>query len=278
MFNSLGMNSKVLFITATSRGFGKIWAEAALKRGDRVIAAARNIDSLKDLAAQYKDLILPLQLDVTDRDACFEAVNQGWKHFGQLDVVINVAGFSLYGAIEETSEREARTQLETNLFGALWVTQAALPIMREQKRGHIIQISSIGGVTTFPTLGLYHASKWGLEAFSETLAAEVKDFGIKVTIVEPGIYETGPDEAHPVQDKVIEAYNEMKQALYAQFTAKKGDPLATTALMLRIIDEENPPLRVFLGTQPYPMVTKKYAERLETWKEWKDVSDAAQGI
>lgn len=271
------MDSKVLFITATSRGFGRIWAEAALKRGDKVIAAARDINTLNDLVAIYKDAILPVQLDVTDRERCFVAMNEGWKHFGRIDVVINVAGFSLYGTIEECSEREAREQLETNLFGALWVTQAALPIMRAQNSGHIIQISSIGGVTTFPTLGLYGASKWGLEAFSETLAHEVKEFGIKVTLVEPGIYETGPDGDHPVQDNVIEAYDGVRKALYAQFSGKKGDPLATIPLMLKIIDAENPPLRLFLGTSPYPVVTRQYAGRLKTWEEWKDESDQAQG-
>jgi NAD(P)-dependent dehydrogenase (short-subunit alcohol dehydrogenase family) len=269
--------SKVLFITATSGGFGRIWAEAALKRGDRVIATARNIADIDELVAKYKDAILPVQLDVTDKEAGFAAIQQGWKHFGRIDVVLNVAGFSLYGAVEEATEFEARTQLETNFFGPFWITQAALPIMRMQGGGHIIQVSSIGGVVTFPTLGLYHASKWALEALSETLAQEVKAFGIDVTIIEPGVYETSPDEKPVVQERVIGAYDEVRNRLYSQFGAKKGDPHATADILLKIIDEPNPPLRLFLGTLPYAVVTGRYQERLQTWEKWKAESDAAQG-
>ena len=268
---------KIIFITAASRGFGRIWTEAALKKGHKVIATARNIASLDDLVANYGDAVLALQLDVTDRKTAFAAVAQGREHFGGLDVVINVAGFSLYGTIEETTEQEARSQLETNLFGPLWVTQAALPIMRAQHAGHIIQVSSVGGVVTFPTLGLYHASKWGLEAFSETLAQEVKDFGIKVTLIEPGLYETSKDENPPVQENIIKAYDPVRAALYQQLQSKKGDPYATTDLILSIIEDKDPPLRLFLGHLPYPLVTRQYEERLKTWTTWKDAFDAAQG-
>ena len=143
-------NSKVWFITGVSRGFGRIWAEAALQRGDRVAATARHKDSLKEIIAKYGDKVFAAELDVTHRDACFAAVNAAKEHFGRLDVVVNNAGYGQFGAIEELSEKEARDQIETNLFGALWVTQAALPIMRAQHSGHILQVSSIGGVTTFP--------------------------------------------------------------------------------------------------------------------------------
>src|SRR3954469_23083733 len=182
--------SKTWFITGTSKGFGRIWAEAALARGDRVVATARDAATLADLAERHGDLVLPLQLDVTDKAAVDAAVAQAHTHFGRLDVVVNNAGYGLFGTIEEVSERQARDQIETNLFGALWVTKAALPILREQGAGHIIQVSSIGGVNAFPTVGLYHASKWGLEGFTQALAQEVADLGIKVTIVEPTGYST----------------------------------------------------------------------------------------
>ena len=182
--------SKVWFITGTSKGFGRVWAEAALERGDRVAATARNADTLTPLVDTYGDLVLPLALDVTDKAAIDAAVKRTHEHFGRLDVVVNNAGYGLFGAIEELTESQARDQIETNLFGPLWVTKAAVPIMREQGSGHIIQVSSIGGVNAFPILGLYHASKWGLEAFSQSLAGEVAGFGIKVTIVEPAGFST----------------------------------------------------------------------------------------
>ena len=145
--------SKVWFITGTSRGFGRFWTEAALKRGDKVAATARSVDGLQDLVKTYGDAVLPIALDVTDHDASFAAVKEAHKKFGRLDVVINNAGYGLFGAIEEASEKLVREQMETNFFGALWVTQAALPFMREQKSGHILQVSSIGGVAAFPLLG-----------------------------------------------------------------------------------------------------------------------------
>src|SRR5271168_428945 len=175
--------TKVWFITGTSKGFGRIWAQAALDRGDQVVATARDVDTLAALADVYGDAVLTLALDVTDKPAVDAAVAAGHERFGRLDVVVNNAGYGLFGAIEEVSEEQARAQIETNLFGALWVTQAALPQLRKQGSGHILQVSSIGGVGAFPTLGLYHASKWGLEGFSEALSKEVAGFGIAVTII-----------------------------------------------------------------------------------------------
>ena len=165
--------SKVWFITGTSRGFGREFALAALRRGDRVAATARSLAALDDLVAEYGDRLLPLQLDVTDRAADEAAVRQAFEWFGRIDVVVNNAGYGHFGAVEEVTEAELRAQLETNLFGALWVTQAALPILREQGSGHVVQMSSIGGVGAFANLGAYHASKWALEAISESLAIEV---------------------------------------------------------------------------------------------------------
>ena len=160
------MGAKVWFITGTSRGFGREWTIAALKRGDSVAATARDVSTLDDLVADYGDALLPIALDVTDRDADFAAVKTAHEHFGRLDVVVNNAGYGQFGFIEELSEAEARDQIETNVFGALWITQAALPYLREQGSGHLIQVSSIGGISAFAGLGAYHASKWALEGFS----------------------------------------------------------------------------------------------------------------
>jgi NAD(P)-dependent dehydrogenase (short-subunit alcohol dehydrogenase family) len=178
--------TKTWFITGASKGFGREWAEAALEREDKVAATARNLQTLDALVDTYGDSVLPIQLDVTDRGADFDAVNGAADHFGGLDVVINNAGYGHFGMIEELTEDDVRSQLETNFFGALWVTQAALPIMREQGSGHIIQVSSLGGITAFPAIGAYHASKWALEGLSQSLSQEVAGFGIDVTLIEPG--------------------------------------------------------------------------------------------
>src|ERR1700728_2803796 len=184
------MASKTWFITGTSRGFGREWTKAALERGDRVAGTARDPSTLDDLKAEHDDALLPLALDVTDREAAFAAVKQAHEHFGRLDIVVNNAGYGHFGMVEEISEQEARAQIETNLFGALWVTQAALPFLREQRSGHIVQVSSIGGISAFPNVGIYHASKWALEGISQALAQEVNEFGIHVTLVEPGGFAT----------------------------------------------------------------------------------------
>lgn len=272
--------SKVWFITGTSKGFGRVWAEAALERGDRVAATARNADTLTPLVDTYGENVLPLQLDVTDKAAIDAAVKQTHERFGALDVVVNNAGYGLFGAIEELSEQQSRDQIETNLFGPLWVTQAALPIMREQRSGHIIQVSSIGGVNAFPILGLYHASKWGLEAFSQSLAAEVAAFGIKVTIIEPAGFSTdwrGPSAV--VADELPEygAVRDARARLFSGPLAEPGDPQATGSAILELVDADEPPLRVFFGTGTLEMIRAEYDKRIENWERWDHVAVAAQG-
>src|SRR5689334_16301028 len=173
------VTGKVWFITGTSRGFGRVWAEAALERGDRVAATARDIAALDPLAEAYGDAVLPLELDIRDRDAAFAAVAAAHAHFGRIDVVVNNAGYGLFGAVEDVTEAQAREQLDTNLFGTLWVTQAVLPFLRAQGGGHILQMSSIAGLASWPMLGLYHASKWAIEGLTDSLAQEVGRFGIR---------------------------------------------------------------------------------------------------
>jgi len=270
--------SKTWFITGASKGFGREWAEAALERGDRVAATARKPETLGALVDTFGDQVLPLQLDVTDRGADFDAVQQAAEHFGRLDVVVNNAGYGHFGMVEELTEDEARSQIETNLFGALWVTQAALPIMRDQGSGHIIQVSSIGGISAFPTVGAYHASKWGLEGFSQSLAAEVKGFGIHVTLVEPGGFSTdwsGPSAARSEENP---AYAEVREAAkHRPSAASPGDPTATRGAILKVVDADQPPLRIFFGKAPLEIATKDYESRLATWNEWQPVSLEAHG-
>jgi NAD(P)-dependent dehydrogenase (short-subunit alcohol dehydrogenase family) len=270
--------AKTWFITGSSKGFGREWAEAALERGDRVAATARNLETLDALVSTYGDAVLPMRLDVTDRTAAFAAVQRAASHFGVLDVVINNAGYGHFGMIEELTEDEVRSQLETNLFGALWVTQAALPIMREQGSGHIIQISSIGGVSAFPMVGAYHASKWALEGFSQALAQEISGFGIHVTLIEPGGFST--DWAGPSAKRSEEnpAYSDVREAR-ARWRAGSppGDPTATRNAILKVVDADEPPLRIFFGKTPLEIATRDYESRLETWNEWQPVSIEAYG-
>ncbi|WP_280316349.1 SDR family oxidoreductase [Nocardia wallacei] len=269
---------KIWFITGVSRGFGREWALAALDRGDRVAGTARDLTTLDEIVSEYPHTFLPIRLDVTDRSGDFAAVQQAAQHFGRLDVVVNNAGYGQFGMIEELTEDEIRAQLETNVFGALWVTQAALPILRAQSSGHIIQVSSIGGISAFPNLGAYHASKWALEGFSQALAREVAPFGIHVTLIEPGGFDTdwsGPSARHstpnPAYDEVREARNRARAGQHG------GEPTATRTAILTVVDADQPPLRLFLGEAPLGIATADYESRLTQWREWQPIAAAAQG-
>ena len=271
--------SKTWFITGASKGFGREWTETALERGDNVAGTARKLDDLHDFVENYGDTFLPIQLDVTDRDADFAAVRRAAEHFGQLDVVINNAGYGHFGMIEELSEDDVRSQMETNFFGALWITQAALPIMRAQGSGHIIQVSSIGGISAFPTVGAYHASKWALEGFSQSLSQEVAGFGIDVTLIEPGGYSTdwsGPSAKHSEQNPAYAGVREAAQNRRSA-AASPGDPTATRQAILKVVDADEPPLRIFFGEVPLGIATDDYESRLAEWNEWHPVSVEAQG-
>ena len=271
---------KTWFITGASRGFGREWTIAALERGDVVAATARDTSTLDDLVDRFGDKILPIRLDVTDRDAVFAAVAEAHDRFGSLDVVVNNAGYGQFGMIEEISEAEARAQFDTNVFGALFVTQAALPYLRAQGSGHILQVSSIGGISAFPNIGIYNASKWALEAFSQSLAAEVAEFGIKVTIIEPGAYDTdwgGASAKHAEPHPAYDAYREKVAEQRKARAGNPGDPVATREAVLKVVDAEEPPLRIFFGRGPLKIATRDYESRLATWREWEPVSNAAYG-
>jgi NAD(P)-dependent dehydrogenase (short-subunit alcohol dehydrogenase family) len=266
-------NEKVWFITGASRGFGRIWTDAALRRGDLVAASARDPRSLDDLAAAHGDALLPLRLDVTDRNAVFEAVRRTADRFGRLDVVVNNAGYGHFGAVEELAEAEIRAQMETNFFGALWVLQAALPIMREQGSGHLVNVTSEGGVRAYPGIGAYHASKWALEGLSESLVKEVRDLGIRVTNVEPGPYGTGWLEVGSRQSTPLAAYDRLRADTGA---FDVGDPEATVPALFAVVDAVEPPLRVFFGKSFEP-VRAEHMSRIAEWERWQDVALAAFG-
>jgi len=272
-------NSKVWFITGASRGFGRVWADAALKRGDKVAATARKLESIAELKEKYGENVLTLELDVTKPGQVKTAVEQAYAHFGRLDIVLNNAGYSLVGTIEEASADDVRAMYETNIFGPLAVIQAALPLLRAQGGGHILGTSSGLGHVTLPVIGYYCSSKWAFEAIHESLAAEVKDFGIKVTIIEPGAYATEFGSQDSLKFAAgLDIYADYKNNFFGRLrNSERGDPNATPEALFKVVDAENPPLRFNLGSHNLPWVRAAYAERLATWEAWADVSDAAQG-
>jgi NAD(P)-dependent dehydrogenase (short-subunit alcohol dehydrogenase family) len=276
------MSHRIWFITGASRGFGRSFAQAALAVGDHVAATARDTSALDDLVAGHGEAVLPIELDVTDRDAAFAAIRQADDRFGRLDVVVNNAGYGVAGAIEELSEEQARAQIEVNLFGALWVTQAALPILRQQRSGWIVQVSSIGGLAAFPLTGIYHASKWALEGFSETLRQEAEPFGIKVLMVEPSGFRT--DWAGSSMDRAtpIDAYQEIETIAKRRSAQQEdnngsqaGNPdLAATAL-LETLDRDDPPFRLLLGNVAYDTAIDRYESRLKEFHAGEQVARGA---
>jgi NAD(P)-dependent dehydrogenase (short-subunit alcohol dehydrogenase family) len=279
--------TKNWFITGASRGFGREWTIAALERGDKVAATARDTSTMDDIVEKYGDSFVPLQLDVTDRSACFDSVQHAAEKLGRLDIVVNNAGYGHFGFVEELSEADVRGQMETNFFGLVWITQAALPIMRAQdvvdgRRGHILQVTSIGGISAFPNIGAYNASKWAVEGLTQALAAEVSEFDIAVTLIEPGGFATdwsGPSAKH---SEALGAYDEARAKREEQRRQQvaaggAGDPTASAAAVLELVDAEEPPLRCFFGINPITMAKADYASRIAEWEKWDHVSKLAQG-
>jgi NADP-dependent 3-hydroxy acid dehydrogenase YdfG len=270
---------KVWFITGSSRGFGRIWTQAALERGDKVVATARKLASIADLKEKYGAQVLTLALDVTQPDQVTKVVEQAHAHFGRIDVVLNNAGYALVGTIEEVDAADVKAMYDTNIFGTLSVIKAALPLLRKQGGGHIVGVSSNVGHITLPVIGYYCSSKWAFEAIHESLAAEVKAFGIKVTLVEPGAYATefGSPESLKFA-KALDIYTDFKaQFMEGLKTMERGNPNATPEALFKMVDAEQPPLRFFLGNQNLAGVRAAYAERLATWEAWETVSNKAQG-
>lgn len=270
---------KVWFLTGSSRGFGRVWAEAILQRGDKLAATARNTESIAELKEKYGDHILTLALDVTQPEQVKSAIKQAHQHFGRLDVIFNNAGYSLVGTIEEAGADEIRALYETNILGPVSVIQAALPILRKQGKGHVLGTSSNLGHLAYPMIGYYCSSKWAFEAIHETLSKEVKQFGINVTIIEPGAYATefGSQQSLKFANP-MDIYAGLKEQIWAGMKdMQRGDPKVTPEAIFKVVDAAEPPLRLFLGSHCLPGMREVYDQRIKTWEDWESVSNAAQG-
>src|SRR6266478_5788984 len=268
--------SKVWLITGSSRGLGRALAEAVLAAGHKLVGTARNPAQLADLVERYRDQVRAVALDVTDDRAADRAIQTAVNGFGRLDVLVNNAGYGNVSSIEDTSLADFRAQIETNLFGVITVTKAAIPIMREQGAGYIVQVSSIGGRVGAVGRAPYSAAKWGVEGFSEVLAKEVGPLGIKVTIIEPGGFRTdfaGSSttirEGRPEYDSTVGATARFQR----DFNGKQpGDPAKAAAVIMQVANMENPPLRLLLGSDAVQRVEPNDVAKLEADRKWRHLS------
>lgn len=242
----------IWFITGASSGLGRALAEAVLARGWRAALTARTSERLAELAAQHGERALVLTLDVTDGRSIGRAIAAAEAHFGKIDVLVNNAGYGYLAAIEEGEEAEIRAQFETNVFGLIAVTKKVLPGMRARRGGHIFNVSSLGGLVAFAATGYYHATKFAVEALSESLAQEVKPLGIKVTILEPGAFRTdwagrSMIESRTIIDDYAETAGKRRAATRAVSGKQPGDPARAAAAIIAAYEAEEPPLRLLLG-------------------------------
>jgi NAD(P)-dependent dehydrogenase (short-subunit alcohol dehydrogenase family) len=268
--------SKVFLVTGTSRGLGRAIAEAALAEGHAVLATARRPDLPGDLVAQYGDRLRQVPLDVTDPDAAEAAVRAAVEAFGRLDVVVNNAGYADLASVEDVTAEDFRAQIDTNLLGVVNVTKAALPVLREQGSGHIIQVSSVGGRVTTPGLSAYQAAKWAVGGFSEVLAQEVGPLGIKVTVLEPGGMRTDWAGSSMAIPPVSEPYRETVGALAERFgeggMAAAGDPAKVAEVVLKVAAMDEPPLRLLVGSDAVRYAAMVEQARAESDARWRDLS------
>lgn len=265
--------TRVWFITGASSGFGRKLAEAVLAKGDRVVATARKEETVADLEQQYPSHARAVRLDVTNLTQVKASVQAAINAFGRIDVLVNNAGYGLLGAVEEVSDAQIRQQFETNLFGLLNVTRAVLPLLREQKSGHILNVTSVGGQVSFPTFGLYHGTKYAIEGISESLAKEVAAFGIKVTIVEPGAFKTDFGSRSLARAERIPAYGPVYEALLNAFDGVVfGDPARAAQAMIQVVEADQPPLRLALGVDALYTIREKLNSELEEYKRWETVT------
>ena len=265
--------SKAWLITGSSRGLGRSLAEAVLAHGDRLVATARKPEQLSDLVGKYGEQVRAIALDVTKPEQAREAVATATEAFGRLDVVVNNAGYANVTTIEDASEEEWRTQLETNLWGVINVTRAALPILRKQRSGHFLQVSSIGGRTTAAGLGPYQTAKWAVEGFSEVLSREVRHLGIKVTLVEPGSFRTDWGGASMNFTEVSEDYKSILDPMiaYREGVAGKepGNPDKAAQALISIVNNDNPPLRLPLGRDAFKTALLVDQAKLAETERWE---------
>ena len=257
---------RVWFITGASSGFGHAVSRAVLQRGERVVATGRELDELGALVAEFSGRALALRLDVTNAAAARETVNQAVRHFGRLDVVFNNAGYGQVGAVEELTDEELRRQLDVNLLGVIHVTRAALPHFRNERRGHFVQMSSLNGIEGLPGGACYTASKFAVEGFSESLAAEVAPLGIHVTIVEPGPFrtrflDTSARWAKPIPD-YADSVGKAREMLRQLNGKQPGDPARAARAILGAVDADKPPLRLPLGRMAFEHIRARFGARL----------------
>jgi NAD(P)-dependent dehydrogenase (short-subunit alcohol dehydrogenase family) len=273
---------RVWFVTGASRGFGRALSEAVLARGEQLIATARHPESLDELRERHPE-VLVLPLDVKDRAGAQAAVVEGVERFGRLDVIVNNAGYGHFGAIEELTEEELRNQFEVNLFGVLNVTRAALPQLRAQRAGHIVQMSSLNGIEGMVGGGYYCASKFAVEGLSESLAAEVAHLGIRLTIVEPGPHRTefasreSARVAEPIDD-YADTVGAARDAFAELDGAQPGDPGQAAQAIIAAVDAGNPPLRLALGEMALTNIRKKFEGQLEELEAWSDLSSTTDRV
>lgn len=267
---------QVWLITGSSRGLGRALAQAVLDKGHKLVATARNPAQLADLAGRYDDQVRSVALDVTDEQAADSAIKTAFEAFGRLDVLVNNAGYGDVGPIEDTSLADFRAQIETNLFGVINVTKATIPLMREQRSGHILQLSSVGGRVGALGRAPYSAAKWGVEGFSEVLAKEVGPLGIKVTIIEPGGFRTdfaGSSttirEGRPEYDSTIGTVARFQRDYNG---VQPGDPVRAAAVIIHVASLDEPPLRLLLGSDAVHIVEQADLARIEADKKWRDLS------
>lgn len=267
---------KVWFITGSSKGLGKSLVEAVLLKGDYVVATARNPQQLKELAEQYPEQLLPLELDVQNKEQIYATVEEAVNHFGKIDVLVNNAGFGITGAAEAFTNEQVRNQLEVNLYAPIEVTRAVLPYMRKKRSGNILQISSIGGRVGNAGLSIYQAAKFGLVGFSESLSKEVAPLGIKVTCIQPGGFRTEWAGSSMSFAKDVEGYEAtvggVKEHLISGKFLPMGDPAKAAKVMIDVVENENPPLHLVLGSEAAAILKATDEKRKEEFEKWMDVT------
>lgn len=269
-------DAKVWLITGSSSGFGRSLLEAVLKKGNCVVATARKPEQLDDLVQQYPETIHPVRLDVTNLQDVQAAVESALNQYDRIDVLVNNAGYAAMGAIEELSDEDIRRQFETNCFGVLNVTRAVLPTMREQRSGHILNISSFAGVVAFGGLGIYSATKFAIEGISEALVQEVKPLGINVTLIEPGSFRTNGAASivtpkHPIADYAATS-GMMIDSMRVSNGKQPGDPAKAAVAMIQVVESNNPPLRLALGEDSANGIAQKLDAMKAELEAWKSVS------
>ncbi|HEX7912239.1 MAG TPA: SDR family oxidoreductase [Paraburkholderia sp.] len=273
---------KTWFITGTSSGLGRLLAERLLQRGDRVVATLRHEGALDELKQQYEDRLHVLTLDVTDIRAVHSKITAAFEAMGRIDVVVNNAGYGLFGAAEEVTDEQIDRQIATNLTGSIQVIRATLPHLRRQGGGRIVQVSSEGGQIAYPNFSLYHATKWGIEGFVESVAKEVRPFGIDFVLVEPGPTSTqfgaGLDHAVPMPEYDETPAGDVRRAIASNSFPIRGDAGKTVAAMIVAADSAHPPLRLTLGGGAYDSIRAALTERLKVLEAQKDIAFSVESI